>query len=91
MAATAPGVANGSYQQYLAEAIKRFSRSVELCDDYLRGYYGLKLVSSMLPRTRVRQLTFPRSQKGCSPMATSRRNKATATNSRYPIQTPLSG
>lgn len=28
----------------LAEAVKRFARSVELCDDYLRGYYGLKLV-----------------------------------------------
>lgn len=27
---------------YLAEALKRFSRSIELCDDYLRGYYGLK-------------------------------------------------
>jgi hypothetical protein len=44
MAATAPGVANGQYQQYMGEAIKRFSRSIELCDDYLRGYYGLKLV-----------------------------------------------
>jgi ER membrane protein complex subunit 2 len=28
----------------LNEALKRFCRSVELCDDYLRGYYGLKLV-----------------------------------------------
>lgn len=48
MAATAPGVANGLYQKYMAEAIKRFSRSIELCDDYLRGYYGLKLVSRRL-------------------------------------------
>lgn len=31
--------------KHLAEALKRFTRSVELCDDYLRGYYGLKLVS----------------------------------------------
>ncbi len=46
MAATAPGVANGAYQKYMAEAIKRFSRSIELCDDYLRGYYGLKLVGA---------------------------------------------
>lgn len=29
-------------RQYLAEALKRFTRSIELCDDYLRGYYGLK-------------------------------------------------
>ena len=28
----------------LAEAMRRFCRTVELCDDYLRGYYGLKLV-----------------------------------------------
>ncbi|GAB1314070.1 Inositol phosphatase SIW14 [Madurella fahalii] len=48
MAATALGVAGGSYQKYMAEAIKRFSRSIELCDDYLRGYYGLKLVSKRL-------------------------------------------
>lgn len=31
----------------LSEALKRFSRSVELCDDYLRGFYGLKLVSAV--------------------------------------------
>jgi ER membrane protein complex subunit 2 len=31
-----------SSRQYLAEALKRFARSVELCDDYLRGYYGMK-------------------------------------------------
>ncbi|KAI1391174.1 tetratricopeptide [Hypoxylon trugodes] len=30
----------------LSSALKRFSRSVELCDGYLRGYYGLKLKSS---------------------------------------------
>lgn len=45
MAATASGVDKGSYQKLMAEAIKRFSRSIELCDDYLRGYYDLKLVS----------------------------------------------
>lgn len=50
MAATASGVGNGSYQKHMAEAIKRFSRSIELCDDYLRGYYGLKLVRSSWDR-----------------------------------------
>ena len=29
---------------YLTEAMRRFCRSIELCDDYLRGYYGLKIV-----------------------------------------------
>ena len=28
----------------LQDSIARFCRSIELCDDYLRGYYGLKLV-----------------------------------------------
>lgn len=46
MAATASGAVEGSVQKYLAESLKRFSRSIELCDDYLRGYYGLKLVRS---------------------------------------------
>lgn len=45
MAATTSGNGGGSQQKYLAEALKRFARSIELCDDYLRGYYGLKLVS----------------------------------------------
>jgi hypothetical protein len=33
----------------LAEAMRRFCRSIELCDDYLRGYYGLKLVRKDTP------------------------------------------
>jgi ER membrane protein complex subunit 2 len=31
-------------QKLLTDAVRRFSRSIELCDDYLRGYYGLKMV-----------------------------------------------
>jgi hypothetical protein len=31
-------------EKYLTESMRRFCRSIELCDDYLRGYYGLKLV-----------------------------------------------
>ena len=31
--------------QVLAEAVRRFCRSIELCEGYLRGYYGLKMVS----------------------------------------------
>jgi hypothetical protein len=33
----------------LAESVRRFCRSIELCDDYLRGYYGLKLVCPGIP------------------------------------------
>lgn len=36
---------DGFPQKYLAESLKRFCRSIELCEDYLRGYYGLKKVS----------------------------------------------
>jgi len=35
-------------QKHLTQAIRRFSRSIELCDDYLRGFYGLKLASDKL-------------------------------------------
>lgn len=46
----------------LGEALKRFCRSIELCDDYLRGYYGLKTVSDLgfiegVPETESRQKT----------------------------------
>lgn len=43
----AASASEGSSQQQLAESVKRFSRSIELCDDYLRGYYGLKLVRAI--------------------------------------------
>lgn len=46
MAATASGNGGGedTYESHMAESVKRFCRSIELCDDYLRGYYGLKIV-----------------------------------------------
>lgn len=40
-----------STQKHLTEAIHRFSRSVELCQDYIRGYYGLKLATDKLIKT----------------------------------------
>lgn len=43
LAATA-GEEGGEQLKALSEAMRRFCRSVELCDDYLRGFYGLKLV-----------------------------------------------
>lgn len=44
MASTSSGADEAASRKYLAESLKRFCRSIELCDDYLRGYYGLKLV-----------------------------------------------
>ncbi|RYP52834.1 hypothetical protein DL768_002083 [Monosporascus sp. mg162] len=38
----------GDASRRLGEALKRFCRSIELCDDYLRGYYGLKLTTTQL-------------------------------------------
>jgi len=35
---------NGDQPKAMSEAMRRFCRSVELCNNYLRGYYGLKLV-----------------------------------------------
>lgn len=40
---------SGEGVKMLTEAMRRFCRSVELCDCYLRGYYGLKLVSCPVP------------------------------------------
>ncbi|TVY36139.1 TPR repeat protein [Lachnellula subtilissima] len=37
--------------QHLAEAMRRFCRSIELCDDYLRGYYGLRMTTTKLLTT----------------------------------------
>ncbi|KAI3396393.1 hypothetical protein diail_12201 [Diaporthe ilicicola] len=50
MASTASGADEATSRKYLAESLKRFCRSVELCDDYLRGFYGLKLVRCWKPR-----------------------------------------
>ena len=46
----------------LTRSIKSFCRSVELCEDYLRGYYGLKLATSRLLQVLDRA--------GISPVAT---------------------
>ncbi|CAK7211186.1 Inositol phosphatase SIW14 [Sporothrix bragantina] len=47
-ASTAAGGSDAATQKYAAESLKRFCRSIELCDDYLRGYYGLKLATSFV-------------------------------------------
>ncbi|KJR84433.1 tetratricopeptide repeat domain protein [Sporothrix schenckii 1099-18] len=47
-ASTAAGGSDAATQKYAAESLKRFCRSIELCDDYLRGFYGLKLVTSFV-------------------------------------------
>lgn len=39
---------SASSQKLLSDAVQRFSRSIELCNDYLRGYYGLCLTTSKL-------------------------------------------
>ena len=38
------GIGKAEKEKNLVGAIQRFSRSVELCDGYLRGYYGLVVV-----------------------------------------------
>jgi ER membrane protein complex subunit 2 len=51
MNATTVGEATETGQKSLAQAVQRFSRSIELCDDYLRGFYGLKMAVSKLLQT----------------------------------------
>ncbi|CZT18048.1 related to kinetoplast-associated protein KAP [Ramularia collo-cygni] len=38
----------GDQLKTLSESMRRFCRSIELCDYYLRGYYGLKLSTTKL-------------------------------------------
>lgn len=40
-------MSNETSDTYLVESLRRYCRSIELCDDFLRGYYGLKLVSNI--------------------------------------------
>ncbi|SPO00693.1 related to kinetoplast-associated protein KAP [Cephalotrichum gorgonifer] len=40
--------ADAATYTFYAESVKRFCRSIELCDDYLRGYYGLKQATDKL-------------------------------------------
>lgn len=48
----AASASEGGPQKHYAEAVKRFCRSIELCEDYLRGYYGLKLVCFLFVHLR---------------------------------------
>lgn len=51
-------------ERYLAESLRRFCRSIELCDDYLRGYYGLKLTSARLLTTLPQASRQPKTDSG---------------------------
>lgn len=55
MAATTATSTDSPVAKHLAESVKRFCRSIELCDDYLRGYYGLKLTTSYLLKNQIKE------------------------------------
>lgn len=38
----------GDQLKAFSESMRRFCRSIELCDDYLRGYYGLRVTTGRL-------------------------------------------
>ncbi|OJD31108.1 tetratricopeptide repeat domain-containing protein [Diplodia corticola] len=48
ISATAANAVDGNVLRNLSEGMRRFCRSIELCDNYLRGYYGLKLTTKKL-------------------------------------------
>ncbi|KAI9812655.1 MAG: hypothetical protein M1832_000375 [Thelocarpon impressellum] len=39
---------DANLERGLADSMRWFCRSIELCDDFLRGYYGLKLITGRL-------------------------------------------
>lgn len=47
----ASSTSDGALLKGLTRSLKSFCRSVELCDDYLRGHYGLKLTTARLLQT----------------------------------------
>ncbi|KAL9619616.1 MAG: hypothetical protein Q9160_005803 [Pyrenula sp. 1 TL-2023] len=48
IAAASSQEGNEVIQKHFSNSIQRFCRSIELCDDYLRGYYGLILATNRL-------------------------------------------
>ncbi|KAI9889819.1 MAG: hypothetical protein M1814_004921 [Vezdaea aestivalis] len=48
VSATGQNVSADTSVKTLLTSVKRFCRSVELCEDYPRGYYGLKMATSRL-------------------------------------------
>jgi hypothetical protein len=42
----------------ISESMRRYLRSVELCENYLKGYYGLKLVSIPDVRDQLRLMAL---------------------------------
>lgn len=61
ISATVANNTDGNVLRNLSESLRRFCRSIELCDNYLRGYYGLKLVriKDEMPSPSQSQLTSP--------------------------------
>lgn len=49
--------------QNLTRSMKYFGRSIELCDDYLRGFYGLKLTTTKLQEAMEVQADAKNAQK----------------------------
>lgn len=41
-------IAKIGMEKVMTDSLKSFCRSIELCDNYLRGYYGLKIVTDRL-------------------------------------------
>ena len=53
--------ANGddaSMEKLLLDAVRRYCRSIELCSGYLRGFYGLKVVSQESAGARKYYITL---------------------------------
>lgn len=51
-------------EKLMIDSLQRFCRSIELCDNYLRGYYGLKIVTDRL--LALQDLGNPNSELGLS-------------------------
>lgn len=78
ISATAANNTDGNVLRNLSESLRRFCRSIELCDNYLRGYYGLKLV-------RIKdEMLSPSQSQLTSPLPKKRRPRSSSSLCRRP-------
>lgn len=63
-------VASEKKMEGLVESMKHFARSVELCEWYLRGWYGLKLVTGKILEQKGSEKVGVEKVEGLNEMAT---------------------
>jgi tetratricopeptide (TPR) repeat protein len=62
----------GNNPELLADSMRYYCRSVELCEWYLRGWYGLKLVTDRILMSGAKEAGHKKTVEGLNELATSK-------------------